>query len=138
MPTYTSDACQVGIQPKGLRVGLVARSSVYSLSTSISIGTIILMVKVPAGATPVYVSYGTNIAVGISWSVGDGINTARYKTDATTTLAQGMIVNSIVAAPYTYSTDDTIDVYCSIISAQTLAGAFYVNAIFSMDSMTPI
>jgi hypothetical protein len=49
----------------------------------------------------------------------------------------GMIVAGgtgyAVAAPYTYSTDDTIDIFVSLVSISTIGGAFYLTAIISMD-----
>lgn len=134
MPTLTADAAQPGVQPKSLRVGLVAPSSVYSVGSSLSIATTILMVKVPAGATPKFVQYGTTQAGQFTMSVGDGINNARYKTDGTFSLAMGMVISPIVAAPYTYSQDDTIDFFVSLVSVSTLGGAFYLNVIYTMDS----
>ena len=35
---------------------------------------------------------------------------------------------------YTYSQDDTIDIFVSLVSVSTLGGAFYLNVIYSMDA----
>lgn len=130
---FTANAAQTGIQPKGLRVGLVAVKSVYSVSESLSVGTTILMVKVPAGATPMFVQYGTSQAGQFTMEVGDGNSTTRYKTTGTFSLTMGMVVSSIVQEPYTYSVDDTIDIKVSLVSVSTLNGAFFLNVIYSMD-----
>jgi len=49
------------------------------------------------------------------------------------TAAQGMQVNTRVLPAYTYSTDDTIDVYVSLVSISSLLGGFYVNVIYTLD-----
>ena len=135
MATVTASLAQTGVQPKGLRVGLVAVRSVYSAdpATSSTIGTTIQMVKVPAGATVVYIQYGTSQPGDHTFSVGDGISNARYKVDSTFTAAQGMVVGTIVAQPYTYSQDDTIDIFISLVSESSLGGGWYLNVIYSMD-----
>jgi hypothetical protein len=134
MATITATAAQTGVQPKGLRVGLTAVKSTYSVAGSISIGTTIQMVKVPAGATPMFVQYGTSQAGQFTMSVGDGIADGRYKSVGTFSAGQGMVTSNIVQTPYTYSQDDTIDFLISLVSVSTLGGAFYLNVIFSMDA----
>ena len=136
MPIYTADAAQESITPKGLRVGLVSVSGVYAAPStqSTTIGTTILMVKVPAGATPVFMQYGTSQPGDHTLSIGDGNNNARFKTDATLTAGQGMIVANVVASPYTYSVDDTIDMFISLVSESSLGGSWFLNVIFSMDN----
>lgn len=139
MATYTATGAQAAVQPKGLRVGLVAVRSTYSIgAVSLSAGDIFQMVKVPANATPVYVQFAsTNNSDQYLLHVGDGINTARYRSYATYSLTTGFVVgwaNLLPVAPYTYSADDTIDIFISTITATgTIGGAFYMNAIFSMD-----
>ena len=137
MAVFTANAAQSTAMPKGNRTGLVAVTGFWSVTNSISIGSTILMVKVPQGGTPVFIQYGANNAGQYSISVGDGISNARYAANATTSAAMGMIVAGgtgyAVAAPYTYSTDDTIDIYVSLVSVTTIGGAFYLTAIISMD-----
>lgn len=137
MAVFTANAAQQTAMPKGNRTGLVAVTSFWSWDRSVSIGTTIQMIKVPAGGTPVFIQYGANNAGQFTLSVGDGVNTARYAAHATTSAGMGMIVAGgtgyTVAAPYTYSTDDTIDIFVSLVSITTLGGAFYLTAIISMD-----
>lgn len=133
MAVFTASAAQANIVPKGLRVGLVAVNSVFSLPSSISIGTQVQMVKVPANATPVYVAILNTNAGQATISVGDDLNTARYRLHATTSASQGLLPINTQYVPYTYSTDDTIDIFVSLVSVSTLGGAFYMTAIFSMD-----
>ena len=139
MATLTATAAQAAVQPKGLRVGLVAVHSVYSLEAAPSSGDVFQMVKVPANAMPVFIQFGTTNATP-SWmyKVGDGVDNARYRSDATASAGQGMLLayaNVNTPVPYTYSVDDTIDIFCSTITASnaTIGGAFYMNAIFSMN-----
>lgn len=133
MATYTSDEAQSGIQPKGLRVGLVAVTGFYSIVGSIAAGTTIQMVKVPANATPILIQVANTNTGDSTIAVGDGNSTARYKADGTLSSGQGVVICTIPAAPYTYSVDDTIDITISGASATTLGGAVYLTAIFSMD-----
>ena len=133
MATYTANAAQGNIVPKGLRVGLVAVNGLWSFPASVSIGTTVQMVKVPQGATPIYVSLLNTNAGQASMSVGDGLNNARYRTNGTTSAAMGAVPINSQYVPYTYSTDDTIDVFVSLVSISTVGGALYLTAIFSMD-----
>ena len=135
MATFTASAAHAnsGVQPKGLRVGLVAVSAVYSFDRSISIGSTVQMIKVPAGATPVLVQYGNTNAGQATISVGDGLDNARYKADGTFSSGQGMAMITPTAPTYTYSTDDTIDIFISLVSISTAGGALYLRAIYSMD-----
>ena len=135
MATYTATEAQAGIQPKGLRVGLVAVTSLYSLGSG-SVGTTVQMVKVPAGATPVYGAVGTSHVGQLTVQVGDGIDPDRYYTETTLSAAMGMVAfytNMTPAGLYTYSQDDTIDIVVSRVSVSTLGGAFYLTTVFSMD-----
>lgn len=133
MATYTADAAQAGIQPKGLRVGLIAVSGFYSFPASISATTTIQMVKVPAGATPVLLQVANSSTGDSKIGVGDGNNNVRFRAAATISAGQGVVVCNLPAIPYTYSVDDTIDVIVSTASETTLGGAVYLTAIFSMD-----
>lgn len=135
MATFTSSACEATIQPKGLRVGLVAVQAAWSVLNSLSIGSTIQMVKIPANATPVYVSVLNTNAGQASFSVGDGLDNARYLTNATRSASQGVVPLNAQYVGYTYSTDDTIDIYVSLVSVSTLGGAFYLTAIYSMDPL---
>lgn len=134
MATKTASKAAAGVQPKGLSVGLVAVTSTFSLSTTLSAGDVIQMVKVPKGATPVYVALsGATTGVG-SVNVGDGVSAARYLTNylVSANAVQGAI--NTAYTPYTYSTDDTIDITVSAASVATVGGAFVMTAIFAMDT----
>jgi hypothetical protein len=133
MATYTANAAQDGVQPKGLKVGLVAVTGFYSFASSTSVGTTIQMVKVPKGATPVLIQV-TNSSVGDNTiQVGDGADPDRYRVEGTLSSGQGTVICTLPLHPYTYSVDDTIDIVISRASATTAGGAVYLTAIFSMD-----
>ncbi len=139
MATFTANAAQQTAMPKGNRTGLVATTSFWSWDRSGSIGTTIQMIKVPAGGCPVFVQVGSNNTGQFSVSVGDGLNNSRYMNNITISAAMGMVIGGAsgtvmaVGAPYTYSTDDTIDIFVSLVSVSTIGGAFYMTAIISMD-----
>lgn len=133
MATYTSDAAALEIQPKALSVGLVHASATYSLNISTSIGTVIQMIKVAKGATPVLIQFGTNIVADHTVECGDGNATSRYRSAATVTSGMGMVICNLPVANYTYSVDDTLDLRISLASITTLGGAYYMRAIFSMN-----
>ena len=140
MATLTATGAQAAVQPKALRVGLVGIRSTYSLAAAPSAGDVFQMIKVPANATPVFVQWGcTNATPSLILEVGDGVDTDRYYSIATYSVGQGMVLanvnKAVMLPPYTYSQDDTIDIILSTITASnaTIGGAFYMNAIFSMD-----
>lgn len=139
MATVTAVEAQAGIQPKANRVGLTAVTTEYSLTSSGSVGTTILMIKVPQGATLVGGYVGTSHAGQLTVQVGDGNSTGRYFAEQTLSAGMGM-VNVFTATParaYTYSVEDTIDIVISRVSVSTLGGAFFLTCIFSMDARTP-
>lgn len=134
MATLTSPDCSAGVQPKALRVGLVAISATYSVAASMSSGDVIQMIKVPANAQVVYLATTCQLAGKGSVSVGDGVSTNRYTVDTAASNSAGtLIINNPLFTPYTYSTDDTIDVTTSA-STNYSAGAISMIAIVSMDA----
>lgn len=137
MATKTAAAAQTTIQPKGLRVGLVAVTSTYSISaagTSLSAGDVIQMIKVPAGATVVSLMVSSNYSGDAAFTVGDGLDDDRYISRRSASVAMLPVYVNTISAPYTYSTDDTIDIDVTAASITTLGGNFFLTAIFSMDT----
>ena len=134
MATYTASEAQAGIQPKALRVGLVGVTSFYSFPASISATTTVQMVKVPAGATPIFIAVSNTNAGDSAILVGDGNSTGRFRAIGTLSSGQGQVICNLPAAGlYTYTVDDTIDILISTASATTAGGALYMHCIFSMD-----
>lgn len=135
MAIFTATAAQATVQPKGLRVGLAAVRAVFSLNASLNTGDVVQMVKVPAGATPVYIQYGSNVtSTFLMFEIGDGIATGRYKSMSTYSAGQGMLTAIVASTPYVYSADDTIDINISVATLMSLNGAVFMNVIFSMDA----
>lgn len=141
MATYTASAAQPGIQPRGLRVGLVARTVIYSVGASQAAGDVIQMCKVPAGATPVFMLVqGVTVSGSKVFKVGDGITPGRYIAAGSISVGgftQNFLGNGVNYVPYTYTTDDTIDITLSTlsISATAASGGYNLTAIFSMDAV---
>lgn len=134
--TYTTTDVSDGVQPKGLRVGLIATSAVYSFAAvSYTAGDVIQMVKVPANAAVVSMLISSNTGVAGSVIVGDGVNTARYNSGyalGASTAAGGL--NGVNYIPYLYSTDDTIDLTVSVSVTGSLgSGSVNLTVIYSMD-----
>lgn len=131
----STKVANAGSPTKSLRVGLVAATAVYSVSaaTSLSAGDVIEMVKAPQGGTLVYMALtgGSGDAL---VTVGDGVSTARYLSSVTMSSAQPQVrVINTASAPYTYSTDDTIDIKVGTVSVGTITGGFHMTCIFAMD-----
>lgn len=139
MATKTSAKVTAGTMAKGLRVGLVAVTAEYSVTAgnSLSAGDVIQMVKVPAGATPIYVAISNGSGDALI-TVGDTASAARYISSVTQSSAQPQIrtINT-ASAPYTYSIDSTIDITIGTVSVGTITGGFALTAIFSMDAKVP-
>ena len=132
MATLTAPDVSAGVQPKGLRVGLVAVASTFSNSACLSTGDVIQMVKVPANATVVDLKISTSITAG-SVTIGDGVDTDRYHQGYAMSLSGGLAQMTAVLTPYTYSTDDTIDVVVSASATMSAAGAINLIVVYSMD-----
>lgn len=130
MATVTSNRVSAGTQPKVLRVGLICDTAVYSLAASISTGDVIQMLRVPVNArvVDVFVQHIGTGGLG-SFVVGDGVDTDRYLS-AVDISASGTLVHRMNRAidPYTYSTDDTLDILYSLSTVQPSAGSIVMKA----------
>lgn len=134
MATKTAGACATGIQPRATRVGLTTITEVYSLTTTLSAGDVIQMVKVPKGATPVYVAVvGASTGV-TNVNVGDGNSANRFINAYATSAAAVQQVINTAYVPYTYTADDTIDITVSAASVATVGGYVTLTAVFTMDA----
>lgn len=133
--TFTSSEVSLGVQPKGLRVGLIAASAIYSLTAvSLTTGDVIQLVKVPANATVVGMYLSATHSAG-SIVVGDGVDTDRYHAGYAMSVSAGVSGMSGIYVPYTYSTDDTIDATISAsVSMSTGSGAINLTVLYAMDT----
>lgn len=134
MATKTAAACASTVQPRATRVGLTTITEVYSLTTTLSAGDVIQMVKVPKGATPVYVAV-TGASTGVTTvTVGDGDDPNRYIDGYSTSANAVQQAINVAYVPYTYTADDTIDIKVSAASIATVGGYVTLTAIFTMDA----
>ena|SRR3990167_5771476 len=139
MATRTGAKTVSTIQPKGLRVGTTTVVATWSIgvvsnASILSAGDVIQMIKVPKGATPVYVAVSGGAGTCI-YTVGDGVDDDRYMSILSGSASQGLTAINTVYVPYTYSTDDTIDINISTVStSSTTAGGYNMVAIFSLDA----
>lgn len=133
--TYTSPEVSAGIQPRGLRVGLIATSAIYSFTAvSLTAGDVIQLVKVPQGATVVGMLLSATTSAG-SIIVGDGVDTDRYHPGYAMSVSAGVSGMSGIYVPYTYSTEDTIDATISASVSMSLAnGAINLTVLYAMDT----
>ncbi len=133
MATLTSTKSSAGVQPHGNRVGLVSTTAVYSANGSMSSGDVVQMIKVPQGAQVVYLWTGYQLTGVGSIRIGDGVSTNRYLADTVASSGVGPFAALPQAyVPYTYSTDDTIDVVVSA-SVNVSSGAIYMMAVINLD-----
>ena len=136
MATLVASKVSAGVQPKGLRVGLCAVTSVYSIAASLSVGDVIQMIKVPANATPVFMSVSAAGSGAGSVNVGDANDTDRFIQNAgISASAAPVYINNAAYVPYTYSVDDTIDLTVSASASFSpgASGSITLVAIFSMN-----
>ena len=133
--TFTSSDISAGVQPKGLRVGIVASSVVYSFTAvSLTAGDVIQLVKVPQGATVVGMYLSATTSAG-SITIGDGVDTDRYHSGYQMSVSAGVSGMTGIYVPYTYSTDDTIDATVSASVSMSLAnGAINFTVLYAMDT----
>jgi hypothetical protein len=133
--TFTSPEISAGVQPKGLRVGLIASSVVYSFTAvSLTAGDVIQLVKVPQGATVVGMLLSATQSAG-SITIGDGVDADRYHSGYAMSVSAGVSGMAGIYVPYTYSTDDTIDATISASVSMSLAnGALNLTVLYAMDT----
>ena len=135
--TYVSPEVSAGIQPKGLRVGLIATSAVYSFAAvSYTAGDVIQMIKVPANAAVVDLKISASTGLAGSVTVGDGVDADRYHSGYALGVSVAVAsMNGVQYVPYFYSTDDTIDLTHSASASGSIGNGFVcVFAIYSMDT----
>ena len=134
MATLLSPGAAAGIQPKQVPVGTTIQTETYTLTASSSAGDVIQMVKVAKGCTPLYVAVScTGVGVGTA-RVGDGVNTGRYIEPVAYSVGMlQTLINVATWVPYTYTTDDTIDILVSAVSTASSVGSFTLVVVSTMD-----
>lgn len=96
----------------------------YSITAALSANDVLQMIKIPSGAT-IIDGYTRFIgAPAFAWTVGDGGSTNRFATvvTASASAATGTL-NAFLrkVLPYTYTSDDTIDIKVTVVTATTNA-----------------
>ena len=135
MATFTAGPAQTGVQPKALRVGLVAVKSNLSLDgVSTSVGHTFHIVKIPAHSKFSALSFQCNITGEYTLQAGDSVNGERFRSTSTYSAGTGNVTPTIQQIAYSYSTDDTLILKISLASVLTLGGGVHANVIFSMDA----
>jgi hypothetical protein len=135
MATFTAGPAQTGVQPKGLRVGLVSQRADLSLDgVSTSVGHTFRMLKIPAHAKVVYMQFQVNIAGEYTMHAGDSVNDQRFRSHSTYSAGVGDVTPGVRAIGYSYSADDALIIKISLASVLTLGGGVHAQVIFSMDN----
>jgi hypothetical protein len=132
MAIKTATKAQTGVQPKGTSVGLYAWASSYTATASLSAGDVIQMCKIPQRNTVIFLAVSGGSGTG-SINVGDGVSPARYISGLSMTTTTAYTVINTQYVPYSYSTDDTIDITVSAVTTGTAAGTINLFTITAMD-----
>jgi hypothetical protein len=146
--TYTASACQtVGgfflNPPKYIEEGYIVRACSITIPISASNTAVIQMVPIPKGAQfhdCLFAWDGAGTTTQFTINVGDGSSTGRYIASFSAT-ASGVVrlgggVANFSGSGYSYSADDTIDVFVSAVASgsTTPAGTFRLTIMYSMDN----
>lgn len=119
MATLKATRALAGVPARTLHAGAIVETSRYTASATVSNGDVVQMVKVPAGARVVDLTYGCSVAGTVA--IGDGLDTNRYRATASiavSTVLSG--VSAIAGLNYEYTADDTIDVHLAAKFATTV------------------
>jgi hypothetical protein len=142
MATYTATAAQTAYQPRAIHAGANTALGIQSNAASLSVGDIILGVKVPHGAVINYgaVWYDASLGKDVGVAVGDGGNNSRFlKTANLSTSAVTLPFNHNIGYKYDFSDldasqYDTIDVFIRVASAvSAIAGDVRLMVIYNLD-----
>lgn len=126
MTTYSNARVASGISPRSNQQGLTSVTATQTVSTALTTGDVIEMVKVPRGAKVLDViltseDLDTGTTATIVLDVGDGGDTDRWIDGATTGQAGGTTrMNVATGLDHSYTADDTIDV---LVQAGPATGA---------------
>lgn len=137
--TYSSSKVATTVTARG-DLEITCQSATYTTTAAIVINDVIQMVKVPKGATVLDLYLDTtdldsNGAPAITMSVGDGNSTARYINATTIGRTGGFIGPNAAtqAVPYTYTSEDTIDVTFPAAPATYAAGTIKLVVFYTMQ-----
>ncbi len=136
MATFTATAAQANV-PAMYRVGgVIARNVIFSLGaipTLSAAGDVIQMVKLPAGAIVQDIRVGINGHTGVATvNVGLGSDISLY--GASVVLSGSTVASNIMpvrAIGYSLSAEDTIDIQCAGVSANSAVGALFLSVTYA-------
>lgn len=160
--TYTSTACQTNSSgfflnpPKYIENGCIVKSCQMTIPWSASNTAVLQCVPIPKGAqiADVILMWDTaGTTTQFTFNVGDGNATGRYITSISATGSgvahagygiafSGSNVQSIYSTQggigYSYSADDTIDIYATAVASGSTApaGTIRLTVLYSMDQST--
>lgn len=124
--THAVAEARTGFQALGPTNGgnAVWKISTYSVTAALSANDVLQMIKIPSGAT-IIDGYSRFIgAPAFAWTVGDGDNAARFSAAKTASASAATGTTSPFSRsplPYTYSSDDTIDIKTTVVTGTTNA-----------------
>lgn len=152
MATYTSTACQASASgfllnaAKVIENGVIAKSAVFTFTTSASAGDVVQMVPVPKSAQihdlTLAVTGGMAAGSNVAFTVGDGNSTTRYSTSQSAAAATGagsgifLRMNNYAGNGYSYSAEDTIDVTIGTVGSMSAQMSIRLTVLYSMDQAT--
>lgn len=124
MATLTASAAASGAQPIACN-GFNCAYGSYTLTASSSVGDVIQMVKVPAGARIVGGRL-TTTGIGLTGAtVGDGGSSTRYTLSAS--FSATVKAFDATTMDYSYSVADTIDITINSVATATAAGTYHLR-----------
>lgn len=131
MATITATAAQSNVPAKALVTGVNAVEGVYTISTALSNGDVIQMVRVPSGAKIVDVMLVVDHQNSASvFNVGDGGDVDRYIASRSTSgVAQ---INTLIGLGYSFSAEDTIDIQ-AVVTTATAVGSLRLRVLYQLD-----
>lgn len=138
MATYTASSAAANVPAKYAINGDVSRIIDFTMTTALSAGDIIQMVKVPAGAQILSCVLGmidvpTTHSGVITVDIGDGNSASAI---ATGVVLSGTAVSTTMRATgfgYSYSAEDTIDIKVTAISAAGASGGLRMTLRYTLD-----
>jgi len=138
MATYTATAAEAGVPARFAINGDITRVVDFTMTTALSAGDVIQMVKVPAGAQILSFALGmidvpTTHSGVITFDIGDGNSASAL---ATTVLLSGTAVSTAMRSTgygYSYSAEDTIDLKVTAISAAGASGGLRLSLRYTLD-----
>jgi hypothetical protein len=136
MATLTGSAA-AAISPAIYQVnGTISRIVRYSIAASASVGDVVQMVKVPAGAIIAAVQFGIDGHTGVlTVNVGDGNDASAYAAAAVLS-GSAVALTSIPVRGMgrSYSAEDTIDISIAGVSAPVAAGTLVLRVDYTVQN----